>query len=410
MKNLKRVMAAVLSIALVVTCAPVLTSSVSTAASAMDYASATDLPLNQMQFLTIPAKELKTDEDIWVWYKFQATPNSKIEVTATKLGGGVFTAQVFDSKFHEIFHSVVGNVSQVIQVTDDTTYYLRFKSYYSDESKLSFMVEGEFAEPTLEPTDEPTAKPAEPTAEPEIQPTAKPVIEPTAEPGVEPTAKPTKAPTDGSDIGDIDSDFWTDDGNTGSDVYNDELPVPEIKEVSNSSKSVNIEWSCSDTSDIDGYYIYRSKDGRSWNRIAIINDTEIEDYEDTDVANGEGYGYIMRSYVDESQSENSVPEYTCFLNKVNVKSVKGNASKKLTVKWSINDRASGYQIRLSTTKSFTKTTTETAKIASKTKSTKTIGRLKGGKKYFVQVRAYRSYNGEIYYSEWSGSKSLKVKR
>ncbi len=66
--------------------------------------------------------------------------------------------------------------------------------------------------------------------------------------------------------------------------------------------------------------------------------------------------------------------------------------------------------RVSTTKSFTKTTTETTKINSKTKSTKTIGNLKGGKKYFVQIRAYRSYNGEIYYSEWSSSKSLKVKR
>lgn len=155
--------------------------------------------------------------------------------------------------------------------------------------------------------------------------------------------------------------------------------------------------------------LYRSNDGKSWSRIATINDTEIEDYEDTDVANGEGYGYIMRSYVDSSQSENSVPEYTCFLSKVSIKSVKSTASKKLTVKWGTNDKASGYQIRISTTKSFTKTTTEMIKAASKTKTTKTIGNLKGRKKYFVQARAYRSYNGEIYYSEWSNSKSLKVK-
>lgn len=408
MRNFKKVIAAVLSVALIAVCVPEPTSSVSYAASETDYQSATEIPLNQMQFVTIPAKELKTDEDIWVWYKFHASPNSKIEVTATKLGGGIYlTTQIFDSKFRQIFYSAIDNVSEVMQVTDDTTYYLRFKSYFSDELKLSFMVEGEFVEPTPEPTATPDVKP---TDAPAIQPTAKPDVEPTAEPGAEPTAKPTKAPTDGSDIGDIDSDFWTDDGNAGSDVYDDELPVPEIKEVSNSSKSIYIEWSCPDTSDIDGYYIYRSKDGKSWNRIATIQDTEVEDYEDMDVANGEGYGYIMRSYVDESQSENSVPEYTCFLNKVNVKSVKSNASKKLTVKWSTNDRASGYQLRLSTTKSFTKTTTEMTKISSRTKSTKTIGRLKGGKKYFVQARAYRSYNGEVYYSEWSGSKSIKVKR
>ena len=277
------------------------------------------------------------------------------------------------------------------------------------------MVEGTFdgvaVEPTVEPIVEPTV---EPTVEPAVKPTVEPIVQQTAEPAIEPiiqpTTEPTKAPTDGSDIGDIDSDFWTEDGNTGSDVFDDELPVPEITEVSNGSKRVNIEWSCSDTSDIDGYYIYRSKDGKSWNRIAAINDTEIEDYEDTDVANGESYGYIMRSYVNDSQSENSIPEYTCYLNKVNIKSVKSNASKKLTVKWTSNAKASGYQIRISTTKSFTKTSTETVNIASKTKTTKTISKLKGGKKYFVQTRAYRSYNGENYYSEWSNSKSLKVKR
>lgn len=412
MKNFKKVIAAVLSAALIATCAAsVPTSSTSYAAGAMDYASATDIPLNEIQFVTIPAKELKTDDDIWVWYKFQVTPNSKIELTATKLAGGIFTIRIFDSKFREVFYSHAGNVSQVIQMTDDTTYYLRFKSYFSDESELSFMVEGSFVEPTAEPTIAPTVEPTiAPTAEPTVEPTTEPTVAPTTEPTVAPTVEPTKAPTDGSDIGNVDSDFWTEDGNTGSDVYDDELPVPEIKEVSNSSKSVNIEWSCSDTSDIDGYYIYRSKDGKNWNRIATIKDTEIEDYEDTDVANGEGYGYIMRSFVNDSQSENSIPEYTCFLSKVSVKSVKSQASKKLTVKWSTNAKASGYQIRLSTTKSFTKTTTDTVKMASKTKSTKTIGKLKGGKKYYVQARAYRSYNGEIYYSEWSASKSLKVKK
>lgn len=367
-----------------------------------------------MQFVTLPGKELETDEDNWVWFKFQVNPKSKIEVTATKLGGGQWShlsMQIFDSKFHEVY-SHERNVSTVIQVTEDNTYYLRLISFSTgfgkpDIVEMSLMVEGEFTEPTAEPTAQPTVAP---TIEPIVQPTTNPTVAPTTEPTVQPTANPTNAPTDGSDIGDTDSDFWTEDDNTGSDVYDDELPVPEIKEVSNNSKSVNLEWSCPDTSDIDGYYIYRSKDGKSWSRIATIHDTEIEDYEDTDVANGQGYGYIMRSYADGSQSENSVPEYTCFLSKVNIKSVKSTASKKLTVKWGTNDKASGYQIRISTTKSFTKTTTEMIKIASKTKTTKTIGKLKGGKKYFVQARAYRSYNGEIYYSEWSASKSLKVKR
>jgi len=142
----------------------------------------------------------------------------------------------------------------------------------------------------------------------------------------------------------------------------------------------------------------------------LINDTEIEDYEHKDINNGDVCVYIIRSYVEDNESKVSIPEYTYYLDKINVKSVKSKASKKLTVKWNKNEKASGYQIRISTTKSFTKTTTEIKKVDSKKKSTKTIGKLKGGKKYFVQTRAYRSYNGEIYYSEWSVPKSLKVKR
>ena len=203
MRNLKKVIATVLSVVLLAVSVPVSTPVTSYAAGAMDYTTATDLPLNEMQFITIPAKELKTDEDIWIWYKFQANPKSKIEVTATRLGGDVFfTTQIFDSKFHEVFYNELHNVSKVMQVTDDTTYYLRFKAYHGDEVQLSFMVEGEFTEPTAEPT-------------------AQPTVGPTLEPIVQPTANPTNAPTDGSDISDTDSDFWTDDDNTGSDVYDD---------------------------------------------------------------------------------------------------------------------------------------------------------------------------------------------
>ena len=263
--------------------------------------------------------------------------------------------------------------------------------------------------PTVEPTPEPTLTPIS-TLRPTIAPTSTSSVTPTIAPTSTPVVEPTVAPINESDMNDIDYGFWDEDDNTGSSVHDTELPVPEIKEVSNGNKMINIVWSCSGTSYIDGYYIYRSKDGKNWNKIATINDTEIEDYEDRDINNGDVCGYIIRSYVEDNESEVSIPEYTYYLDKINVKSVKSKASKKLTVKWNKNEKASGYQIRISTTKSFTKTTTEIKKVDSKKKSTKTIGKLKGGKKYFVQTRAYRSYNGEIYYSEWSVPKSLKVKR
>ena len=89
MRNFKKVIATILSVVLISVSVPVSTPVTSYAAGVMDYTSATDLPLNEMQFITIPGKELKTDEDIWVWYKFQVNPKSKIEVTATQLGAGM---------------------------------------------------------------------------------------------------------------------------------------------------------------------------------------------------------------------------------------------------------------------------------------------------------------------------------
>ena len=459
------------------------------------YKSATDIKMNQVYTLALEDKNELTDEDDYVWYKFNAKSGTNISIPLLGLLEGDsysfnrIEKTVYDSKLSKIYFN--RNNAGILMTTlngEDNIYYLSLNvNRLSSVTKCSFVLKGyepaitststptekptknpgqsilnvpnqnvggnqestsiPAVEPTstVEPTATPTPKPTttieptptptptttptpeptptvEPTPEPTLTPiptlaptpTLRPTIAPTSTSSVTPTTVPTAtpvvAPTNESGMNDIDDGFWHEDNNTGSSVHDTELPVPEIKEVSNGNKIINIAWSCSDTSDIDGYYIYRSKDGKSWNKIATINDTEIEDYEDRDINNGDVCGYIIRSYVEDSESEVSIPEYTYYLDKINVKSVKSKASKKLTVKWNKNEKASGYQIRISTTKSFTKTTTEIKKVDSKKKSTKTIGKLKGGKKYFVQTRAYRSYNGEIYYSEWSVPKSLKVKR
>jgi len=187
-----------------------------------------------------------------------------------------------------------------------------------------------------------------------------------------------------------------------------ELPVPEIVEIGNGNKGVDVTWTCTDTDNIDGFSIYRTKDGNSWEKISTIQDAGAVDYRDKNVSDGDRCGYIVCSYLGSEESETSVPEYTCFLKKVSVSSVKSNAVRKIKVKWRMGSYASGYQIRISTTKSFTEKTTDVIRIKGKSKTSKTISRLKGGKKYYVQVRAYRTYNGDDYYSEWSPAKSVKV--
>jgi len=51
--------------------------------------------------------------------------------------------------------------------------------------------------------------------------------------------------------------------------------------------------------------------------------------------------------------------------------------------------------------------TKTVKGYSKTSAKKTS--LKAKKKYYVQVRTYKSVNGTRYYSSWSKTKSVKTK-
>ncbi len=85
-------------------------------------------------------------------------------------------------------------------------------------------------------------------------------------------------------------------------------------------------------------------------------------------------------------------------------------SKKMKLKWKkVSSQASGYQIRYSTKSSMSGAKTVTVKKY-KT-SSKTISRLKKKKKYYVQIRTYKTVGKEKYYSDWSAKKihSNKIK-
>ena len=43
------------------------------------------------------------------------------------------------------------------------------------------------------------------------------------------------------------------------------------------------------------------------------------------------------------------------------------------------------------------------------KTSKVIKKLKSGKKYYVRIRAYKTYSGKTVYSKWSKVKTVKVK-
>ena len=88
------------------------------------------------------------------------------------------------------------------------------------------------------------------------------------------------------------------------------------------------------------------------------------------------------------------------------------AKKSVTVKWKKQrTQTTGYQIRYSTSSKMKKAKTVTIKN-NKTTSKK-IKKLKAKKRYYVQVRTYKTVkvNGKTtrLYSKWSKAKSVKTK-
>lgn len=75
---------------------------------------------------------------------------------------------------------------------------------------------------------------------------------------------------------------------------------------------------------------------------------------------------------------------------------------------------SGYQVQYSTSKKFTKQTTKKVTYKGNKKFTKTVKKIKGGKKYYIRVRTYKTIkvNGKTVklYSSWSSSKAVTTRK
>lgn len=71
-------------------------------------------------------------------------------------------------------------------------------------------------------------------------------------------------------------------------------------------------------------------------------------------------------------------------------------------------QTTGYQIRYSTKSDMTKAKTVT--ISKNSTTAKTISKLSGNKKYYVQIRTYKTVGNTKYYSGWSGKKAVTTKK
>ncbi len=92
--------------------------------------------------------------------------------------------------------------------------------------------------------------------------------------------------------------------------------------------------------------------------------------------------------------------------KMSVKSAAPASGKKLKVTWKKAAKVSGYEVRCSTDKKF-KSGVKKMKASAKAKSV-VFKNLKKGKKYYVQIRAYKKSGKVTLYGKWSKAKKSKA--
>ncbi len=155
------------------------------------------------------------------------------------------------------------------------------------------------------------------------------------------------------------------------------------------------------------YIIKRRIGTGAWKTIKTVGN--VVTYTDAGaVTNGAKYSYQIFAKGSTGVSTKCKSAVTYFLARPSVTSIQNSASRKMSLKWSKNAKANGYQIQYGLKSSFSG-----AKSVSVTKNsivTRVIGSLTKGKIYYVRIRSYKKVGGKTYYSAWSAAKKLAIKK
>ena len=92
--------------------------------------------------------------------------------------------------------------------------------------------------------------------------------------------------------------------------------------------------------------------------------------------------------------------------KASLTKVVSNTKGRMGVTWKKVSGITGYQIQYSTSSSFQNAKTVTVKG----KTSRVIKGLKRGKRYYVRIRTYKTVSKVKYYSAWSGTKKVTIKK
>ena len=177
--------------------------------------------------------------------------------------------------------------------------------------------------------------------------------------------------------------------------------------TANANKGIKITWK--KVTGATGYVIKRQAGSGSWATVKTITSGSTLTYTDPN-GNTNGTKYTYRVYAKAATgTSNLYVASVCYkVLRPTIKSATNSASKKMTVKWAKNAKANGYQIQYGLKSNFSGAKSVPADKNSIV--TKTIGGLTKGKKYYVRLRTYKKVGSKKYYSTWSATKTVVIKK
>ena len=186
--------------------------------------------------------------------------------------------------------------------------------------------------------------------------------------------------------------------------------IQMLKSVSSAGKNMTVSWK--KVSKANGYYVYRSTNGKKFTKVKTITSGNTVKFNDTKAnKNGQKYVYKIVAYTKDNNGKKTVIVTTkktktgYFLSTPKVTSVKNQKGAKAVVAWTTNKKASGYQIEYTVSGGKSQTMTVSAK-----NKNATLKNLKKKKIYTIRVRSYKTVSNTKYYSAWSSKKTVKVNK
>ena len=181
------------------------------------------------------------------------------------------------------------------------------------------------------------------------------------------------------------------------------LPAATTKlTAANQLKGIKLTWAR--VPGATGYTIYRNN-----KPVKPINSGTTVTWTDTAAsANGAKFVYKVAAKAATGTSTLSRSVTTYRLPRPSITLLKNTATKKMTVKWGKNAKATGYQIQYGLKSNFSGAKSVTLGKASAV--SKGIGNLVKGKTYYVRIRTYKKVGNVKSFSLWSPVKKVKISK